>query len=61
MFMDLIQRVLCPFLDQFVVVFNNDLLIYSQTEDEHEEHLRLVLQTLRKQNQLYAKLNKCEF
>ncbi|XP_074318751.1 putative mitochondrial protein AtMg00860 [Silene latifolia] len=46
--------------DRFVVVFIDDILVYSKTNEEHEEHLRLVLQTLR-HNQLYAKLSKCEF
>jgi hypothetical protein len=47
-------------LDRFVVVFIDDILIYSRSESDHEEHLRLVLQKLR-DNQLYAKFNKCEF
>ena len=46
-FMDLMHRVFQPYLDQFVVVFFNDILIYSKTEDEHEDHLRIVLQALR--------------
>ncbi|WP_427927541.1 reverse transcriptase family protein, partial [Acinetobacter baumannii] len=51
-FMDLINRVFWPYLDQFVVVFINDILIYSRDKVEHAEHLRTVLQTLR-DNQLY--------
>ncbi|KAL0553782.1 hypothetical protein IC582_007686 [Cucumis melo] len=59
-FMDLMNRVFREFLDTFVIVFIDDILIYSKTEAEHEEHLRLVLQTLR-ENKLYAKFSKCEF
>ena len=59
-FMDLMHRVFQPYLDQFVVVFMDDILIYSQSEKEHEDHLRIVLQLLR-DHQLYAKFNKCEF
>ena len=59
-FMDLMIRVFQPYLDQFVVVFVDDILIYSQSEWEHEHHLRIVLQLLRDQ-QLYAKLSKYEF
>ena len=59
-FMDLMNRVLRPILDQFVIVFIDDVLIYSRSEEEHEQHLRLVLQTLR-EHQLYAKFSKCEF
>ena len=59
-FMDLMHRVFQPYLDQFVVVFVDDILIYSQSEREHEDHLRIVLQLLR-DHQLYAKLSKCEF
>ena len=58
-FMDLRHRVFQPYLDQFVVVFVDDILIYSQSEWEHEYHLRIVLQLLR-DHQLYAKLSKCE-
>ncbi|KAA0053303.1 ty3-gypsy retrotransposon protein [Cucumis melo var. makuwa] len=60
MFMDLMNRVFTEFLDTFVIVFIDDILIYSKTEAEHEEHLRMVLQTLR-DNKLYAKFSKCEF
>ncbi|KAL4022780.1 hypothetical protein IC575_016525 [Cucumis melo] len=59
-FMDLMNRVLRKFLDTFVIVFIDDILIYSMTEAEHEEHLRMVLETLRA-NKLYAKFSKCEF
>ena len=59
-FMDLMHRVFQPYLDQFVVVFMNDILIYSQSEWEHEYHLRILLQLLR-YHQLYAKFSKCEF
>ena len=46
-FMDLINRVFKPFLDQFVIVFIDDILVYSPTTEEHERHLRIILQTLR--------------
>ena len=59
-FRDLMNRVFQPYLDQFVVVFVDDILIYSQLEVEHEDHLKIVLQLLR-DHQLYAKFSKCEF
>ena len=59
-FMDLMNRVFHPYLDRFVIVFINDILVYSRSELEHEIRLGLVLQTLR-QHQLYAKFSKCEF
>ena len=59
-FMDLMHRVFQPYLDQFVVVFVDYVLIYSQSEDEHDDHLRIVLQALR-DHHLYAKFSKCEF
>ena len=59
-FMDLMNRVFRPYLDWFVIVFIDDILVYSRSELEHERHLGLVLQTSRRQ-QLYAKFNKCEF
>jgi hypothetical protein len=59
-FMDYMNRIFRPFLDKFVVVFIDDILIYSRTKEEHEEHLRIVLQIL-KDKQLYAKIEKCEF
>ncbi|KAA0061277.1 pol protein [Cucumis melo var. makuwa] len=59
-FMDLMNRVFKDFLDTFVIVFIDDILIYSKTEAEHEEHLHRVLETLRA-NKLYAKFSKCKF
>jgi hypothetical protein len=59
-FMYLMNKVFMEYLDKFVVVFINDILIFSKNEEEHDEHLHLVLQKLR-ENQLYAKLNKWEF
>ncbi|KAI3514654.1 hypothetical protein L1887_13250 [Cichorium endivia] len=59
-FMDLMNRVCKPFLDKFVIVFIDDILIYSKSEAEHKEHLKMVLETL-KREKLYAKLSKCEF
>ena len=59
-FMDFMHRIFQPCLDQFIVVFVDDILIYSQLEWEHEYHLRIVLQLLR-DHQLYAKFSKCEF
>ena len=59
-FMDLMHRVFQSYLYQFDVVFVDDILIYSQSEWEHEDHLRIVLQMLR-DHQLYAKFSKCEF
>ena len=59
-FMDLMHKVFQPYLDQFVVVFIDDILIYSKFEEEHESHLRIVLQVFR-DHQLYAKFSKCGF
>ena len=59
-FMDLMLRIFQPYLDQFFVVFVDDILIYSQSEWEHEYHLRIVLRLLR-DHQLYTKFSKCEF
>jgi len=59
-FMDLMNRVFRSYLDKFVVVFIDDILIYSSSQMEHAYHLREVLETLRR-NKLYAKLSKCEF
>ena len=58
--MDLMYRVFQPYLDQLVVIFVEDILIYSQSDEEHEDHSRIVLQAL-KEHQLYAKFSKCEF
>ncbi|KAA3470411.1 DNA/RNA polymerases superfamily protein [Gossypium australe] len=60
MFMDLMNRIFRPYLDKFVVVFIDDILIYSRDENEHAKHLRIVLQILR-DKQLYAKFSKSEF
>jgi hypothetical protein len=59
-FMCLMNKVFIEYLDKFVVVFIDDILVYSRSEEEHEEHFRLALQKLR-ENRLYAKLSKCEF
>ena len=59
-FMDYMNQIFRPYLDKFVVVYINDILIYSRKEKEHAEHLRLVLQILR-ERKLYAKLSKCKF
>ncbi|KAJ8770542.1 hypothetical protein K2173_018033 [Erythroxylum novogranatense] len=59
-FMDLMNRVFKSFLDQFIIVFIDDILVYSKSDEQHEEHLRITLETLRS-NELYAKFNKCEF
>ncbi|GKA49457.1 putative reverse transcriptase domain-containing protein [Tanacetum coccineum] len=59
-FMDLMNRVCKPYLDKFVIVFIDDILIYSKNKKEHEEHLKAILELLRKE-ELYAKFSKCEF
>jgi hypothetical protein len=59
-FMYLMNKVFMEYLDKFVVVFIDDILIFSKNEEEHDKHLCLVLQKLR-ENQLYDKLNKCKF
>ena len=59
-FMDLTHWVFQPYLDQFVVVFVDQILIYSQSKEENEDHLRIVLQALI-EHQLYAKFSKCKF
>ncbi|GJS77719.1 putative reverse transcriptase domain-containing protein [Tanacetum coccineum] len=59
-FMDLINRVCKPYLDNFVIVFIDDILIYSHSKEEHEEHLKLILELFKKE-ELYAKFSKCEF
>jgi hypothetical protein len=59
-FMYLMNKVFMEYLNKFVVVFIDDILVYSGSEEEHEEHLRLALKKLQ-ENRLYAKLSKCEF
>ena len=59
-FMDLMNRVFHEYFDHFVIVFIDDILIYSKSQEEHENHLRIVLQILR-ERKLYAKLKTCEF
>ena len=59
-FMNMMNKVFMEYLDKFVVVFIDDIIIYSKNDSDHEEHLRMVLQKLR-DNQLYAKYRKCEF
>jgi hypothetical protein len=59
-FMYLMNKVFMEYLDRFVIVFIDDILIFSKTIEEHKEHLRLVLEKLRS-NQLYTKFSKCEF
>ena len=59
-FMDLMNRVCRPYLDKFVIVFSDDILIYSKNEEEHSQHLRRILETLRAEK-LYAKFSKCAF
>jgi len=59
-FMNLMQNVFHQHLDEFVIVFLDDILVYSKSIEEHVEHLRTVLQILR-ENKLYGKLSKCEF
>jgi hypothetical protein len=59
-FMYLMNKVFMEYLDRFIIVFIDDILVFSKTMEEHEEHLRLVLEKLRS-NHLYAKFSKCEF
>jgi len=59
-FMDYMNRIFGPYLDQFVIVFIDDILICSKSHEEHAEHLRVVMGIL-KEHQLYEKLSKCEF
>lgn len=59
-FMDLMNRVFKTYLDQFVVVFIDDILIYFRSSENHDKHLRIILWIL-EERELYAKLSKCEF
>jgi hypothetical protein len=59
-FMCLMNNIFSQYLDKFLVVFIDDILVYSKTKEEHDERLRIVLQTLRK-HKLYTKFNKCDF
>ena len=59
-FMDLMHQFFRPYLDSFVIVFIDNILIYSRSREEHKEHLRVALTVLR-ENKLYAKMSKCEF
>ncbi|GJZ19216.1 putative reverse transcriptase domain-containing protein [Tanacetum coccineum] len=59
-FMDLMNRVCKPYLDKFVIIFIDNILIYSKNKEEHEEHLKVILELLKKE-ELYAKFSKCEF
>nr|GFC59721.1 retrotransposon protein, putative, Ty3-gypsy subclass [Tanacetum cinerariifolium] len=59
-FMDLMNRVFHEFLDKFIIVFIDDILVFSKSKEEHEDHLRTILQILRREK-LYAKFSKCEF
>ena len=59
-FMDLMNRVFRPYAYQFVMVFIDDILVYSKDAQEHEQHPRIVMETL-KETKLYAKLSKCDF
>ncbi|GKD54965.1 putative reverse transcriptase domain-containing protein, partial [Tanacetum coccineum] len=59
-FMDLMNRECKPFLDKFVIMFIDDILIYSKNKKEHEEHLKAILELFKKE-ELYAKFSKCEF
>ena len=58
--MCLMNNVMHKYLDKFVVIFIDDILIYSKTEEEHKEHLKIVLQELQ-EHQLFAKFSKCDF
>ena len=60
LFMDLINRVYMPYLDKFMIVFIDDILIYSKNKKEHEEHLKEILELL-KEEKLYTKFSKCDF
>ena len=59
-FMDLMNQIFTEYLDKFIIVFIDDILIYSKNREEHEKHLRVTLQLL-KEHKLYAKFSKCDF
>jgi len=59
-FIYLMNRAFRPYFDKFVIIFIDDILIYSSSEEEHERYIRIVIQTLR-DHKLYAKFSKCEF
>lgn len=59
-FMDMMNRVFHPYLEKFVIVFINNILVYLLTKEDHNQHLQIVLQTL-PENQLFTKFSKCEF
>ena len=59
-FMCMMNNIFSRYLDKFILVFIDDILVYSKNKEEHEEHLRVVLQVLR-EHQLYAKFSKCDF
>nr|GEX10843.1 putative reverse transcriptase domain-containing protein [Tanacetum cinerariifolium] len=59
-FMDLMNRVCKPYLDKFVIVFIDDILVYSKDKEEHGKHLKIILELLKKER-LYAKFSKCDF
>ena len=58
--MNLMNKIFMNFLDKFIIVFIDDIFIYSKSEEDHEQHLRIILETLR-EHRLYAKFSKCEF
>ena len=57
----MMNKVFHGYLDKFVIVFINDILVYSKMEEEHTKHLRVVLPTINSREQLYAKFSKCKF
>lgn len=59
-FVFLVNNILSPYLEKFVLIFMDNILMYSKNKDDHEKHLTVVLQLLR-ENKIYVKVNKCEF